>query len=260
MWFQYLFFGFLIFSPHSRAEQFEQEVSAVRPLNMDYTFFEKKILEESKDQKMLLVTSLATARTYSPSKLESLRIVTWKSLKDMQQRFEQIRDERLIKVSQDGPLRRISWLYPRDGSFARASMFNRFAFGLYIPVPQKVFAFGNLLVRTKNAPRGVVGWWYHVAPIVEVNKVKYVLDPAIEPQRPLTLDEWLGRMGKPEKIKVAICHSGSYSPRDNCEKDTDGLELRAGKTQKHYLILEEKELKRLGRNTKSELGDFPPWK
>lgn len=97
-----------------------------------------------------------------------------------------------------------------------------------------------------------------MAPIVQFGADNYVLDPAIEAERPLLLKEWIERMGNPKTIKVSICESGSYSPGDNCPKETDGLEVRAERTGKHYLALEEKELKRMGRNQEAELGDAPP--
>ncbi len=102
-------------------------------------------------------------------------------------------------------------------------------------------------MKTRNSPKGVVGWWFHVAPIVEGKNVKYVLDPAIHPLAPLTLREWLATMGKPEKMKVAICASGAYSPSDNCDKESDGLELRAERAQQKYLGLEYDRMARMGR-------------
>lgn len=234
-------------------------VEAYRPINVDYTVYERRALaQENAEDKSLRVTPLGSARLYNEETLP--KPIGWISLADMQERFEKIRDERFMTLASDPDFpRRISWLYPKDGCFARASLFNRNAFRLFIPIPNKVFAFGNLRVKTPNSSRGVVGWWYHVAPIVQVGAEKYVLDPAIEPLHPLLLRDWIARMGNPKKIKVSICGSGSYSPGDNCNKETDGLESRAESTQKHYLALEERELKRMGRNPEVELGDAPPW-
>lgn len=234
-------------------------IEAYRPANVDYTVYERRVFEtQSPDEKFLRVTPIGSARLYNEETLP--KAIAWKSMADMQERFEKIRDERFMTMADEPEfLRRISWLYPKDGCFARASLFNRNAFRLFIPVPNKVFAFGNLRVKTPNSSRGVVGWWYHVAPIVQVGAEKYVLDPAIEPERPLLLKEWIERMGNPKRIKVSICSSGAYSPGDNCLKETDGMELRAERTQKHYLALEERELKRMGRNPEAELGDTPPW-
>ncbi len=232
---------------------------AHRALSIDYSVYEERALRQEGDQKFLRTSALRSARKYSEKDLPS--VTPWVSLESMQERFEKIRDDRFLTLSSDPDFpRRISWLYPKDGCFARASLFNRNAFRLFIPIPKKVFAFGNLRVKTPDARRGVVGWWYHVAPIVEVDGTKYVLDPAVDHEKPLTLKEWLLKMGKPERIKVAICNTGTYSPGDDCSKKTDGMELRAERTQKHYLELEESELRRMGRDPEAELGENPPWK
>lgn len=225
--------------------------SAVRDLDQDYTYYLKNFVHLTSS------SPVGRARRYNEASLP--HVIHWRSKREMQARFESIRDERFLTAGRDPELRRISWLYPKDGCYVRASLFNRNAFRLFVPIPNKVFAFGNLRVKTPNARGGVVGWWYHVAPIVQVGNTKYVLDPSIEPKNPLPLKEWLGRMGAPEKIKVAICGSGTYSPGDNCYKTTDGMELGATDRQEYYLKLEEEELKRLGRNPDAELGDAPPW-
>lgn len=235
----------------------EENVSAYRNLKTDYTVYEQKASKFT-DDKILRTTPLNTARLYSEENLPE--ITSWKSMEDLQRRFEEIRDERFLPhPKKPNVLRRIAWLYPKDGCFARAALFNRASFRKFIPIPNKVFAFGNLRVKTPYSTRGVVGWWYHVAPIVEVGNTHYVLDPSIEATRPLTLKEWLERMGNPAKIKVSICGSGTYSPGDSCDKRTDGMELRAERTEKYYLSLEESELKKLGQESERTLGEEPPW-
>jgi hypothetical protein len=235
-----------------------ESILAYRHLKTDYSVYEQRALSKELDDKILRKTPLNTARYFSDTKVPPA--THWRSLEDLQIRFEEIRDERFLTTPDDPDfLRRISWLYPKDGCFTRAALFNRSAFRKFIPIPKKVFAFGNLRVKTPNSLRGVVGWWYHVAPIVQVGDAKYVLDPSIEATRPLELREWLERMGTPEKIKVSICDTGTYSPTDNCDKETDGLELRAEKTAKHYLALEKRELAKLRRNYEKELGERPPW-
>ena len=249
----------LIFISNAIFASPDKDVSAYRPFHVDYSYYEQRAMNKESDQKILRITPLRSATLFSENKLPD--VTAWKSVGVMQKRFEAIRDERFITLSSspDFP-RRISWLYPKDGCFARAALFNRNAFRNFIPIPKKIFAFGNLRVKTSNVTRGAVGWWYHVAPIVKVGDTKYVLDPAIDPRGPLPVKEWLSHMGKPEKIKVAICDSGTYSPGDNCQKKTDGLELRAHQTQKHYLMLEEREIKRLGKDPRKLLGENPPWR
>lgn len=235
-----------------------ENISAYRHLKTDYSVYEQRALSKELDDKILRTTPMNTARYYSEKNITN--VTHWRSMEDLQIRFEEIRDERFLTTPENPDFpRRISWLYPKDGCFARAALANRSAFRKFIPIPKKVFAFGNLRVRTANSSRGVVGWWYHVAPIVQVGNTKYVLDPSIEATRPLTLKEWLERMGTPEKIKVSVCDTGTYSPGDNCEKETDGLELRAERTARHYLALEKRELLKLKRNYEKELGEEPPW-
>lgn len=246
------FFLMLAFLPLSSLA-----VEAYRDLNTDYTKYEQRFLQQKSDEKFLS-SPLGSARLYKPENLP--QAIGWSSVEVMQERFEAIRDARFLSLPTNPEFpRRISWLYPKDGCFARAALFNRNAFRMFVPIPDKIFAFGNLRVNTNNSRRGVVGWWYHVAPMVQVGETRYVLDPAIEPNKPLPLEEWLTRMGNPARIKVALCRSGTYSPGDNCNKQTDGMELRAERTQKHYLALEESELRRMGRDPEAELGDNPPW-
>ncbi len=186
---------------------------------------------------------------------------SWDSMQTMTERFKRVRDERWLEQTyRPGFLRRISWIYPDDGCFARAGLaifnFAKWA----IQVPGKIFAFGDLSVQTANSPFGNVSWWYHVAPVVEVLGEKYVLDPAIEPGMPLPIADWISRMSnRPSSVQVAICGSGSYDPSDLCDKDTDGVESTAQADQPYYLDNEWDRLIELHRDPNQELGDNPPW-
>lgn len=229
--------------------------SAYRDPDTSYTIYESRASQIKNTSLENAGTPISLSRLYNEESLPSP--TSWKA-SSLQKRFEDMRDKPIIEVSEEAT-RRLSWMYPDDGCFARAALANRIFFKMFVPIPKKVFAFGNLKVETKNSPRGYVSWWYHVAPIVEVDDVKYVLDPSIEPMRPLKLKEWLEKMGTPEEIKVAICDNGTYSPRDNCQSETDGLEKRAETTQRHYLKKEESRLISLGRSPEEELGENPPW-
>lgn len=230
--------------------------SAVRDLETDYTVYEKRASEELIQNRAFASRSaLRSATLYNPEKLPMP--MAWKDEALLQERFELIRDKRFLK--RNNVLRRSSWLYPDDGCYARAALAVKNLFSAFAPLPNKVFAFGNLRVKTSNSTRGRVGWWYHVAPIVSVNGVRFVLDPAIEPSRPLELSEWLSRMGTPEKIKVSICGSGTYTPGTSCARESNGIERQAERTQLRFLDLEWKRLGSLGRNREEELGEEPPW-
>lgn len=232
-------------------------LKAKRDPKKDYTVYESRVMKDSFSFHEISLTGSALRNAKKFSTAELPNATGWRE-ELLQERFEYMRDVRFLEDS-DGDLRRSSWMYPDDGCYARAALAMRNLFKLYAPLPSKVFAFGNLKVLTKNSPRGAVHWWYHVAPIVQVSGQKYVLDPALEPSRPLKLEEWVGMMGNPERIKVSICGSGTYSPGDSCNKESDGLELRAERAQLSYLREEERRLLRLGRETTTELGDAPPW-
>jgi hypothetical protein len=176
-----------------------------------------------------------------PYESAQLRAATqWENLDVLTARFKEMRDLRfLIVESKPDFLRRISWLFPDDGCFARASLAN---------------------VQTANAPGGSVTWWYHVAPLVEVDGVKYVLDPAMDPSRPLTLAEWLGLMSpEPGKLDVAVCKGGTYTPYDSCDREIDQKEQTAEREQGWFLDMEWDRLVNMNRDPVQELGDNPPW-
>jgi Glutaminase len=185
---------------------------------------------------------------------------TWESYSAVVERFKKVRDYRWMTIrEQPGFLRRISWIYPDDGCFARAGLAILNFANWAVDLPKKVFVFGDLLVQTPNSPSGEVGWWYHVAPIVEVNQQKYVLDPAMDPNQPMKLEDWVGAMGDPADMRVAICASGTYTPDDNCAQHSDGIEAMAVSDQPYYLRAERARILQLHRNANEELGDNPPW-
>jgi len=201
------------------------------------------------------------AKLYNPAQIP---IVTeWNSEEELQSLFERVRDFRFTTTRHDpGFLRRISWLYPDDGCYMRAAIANynlHYYFG--VTIPNKVFAFGDLTVKTPNTRTGATSWWYHVAPIVQVKGQFYVLDAAIEPRYPLKLQDWLSRMsgGQPNRLEVAVCGSGTYMPADDCSQISDRIEQRAHGDQPYFFELEWERLEELGRDPRKELGDEPPW-
>ncbi len=253
-----IFFVFFLISQSLWAE--DELLSARRDLKVDYELYERRAFDNEQIRPTSVGGSaLRSARLFGLVDLP--KATKWRSMADLQKRFEYIRDTRFMVSTSHGPdLRRPTWLYPDDGCYARAAVVNRSLFRLFVPVPSKVFAFGNLRVKTTNSPRGRVGWWYHVAPIVEVDGSNYVLDPAIEPMRPLPLTEWLERMGTPAEMKVSICSSGTIFPGSSCQKETDGIEAGAIRLERRFFDLEVKRLHALGRVVDNELGDLPPWR
>jgi hypothetical protein len=186
---------------------------------------------------------------------------SWDSLGTMDaftEAFEAVRDARFM-YTKDHPgfARRISWLYPDDGCFDRSALAVQKLAELNYPAPTKIFIFGNLGVKSPNAPGGV-GWWFHVVPIVSFHGQAYVLDQAVEPRRPLLLNEWLALVSEdPTDVKASICVSSAYLPESDCaygKDDSDALSDEVG-----YLKAEWKRQIHLKRDPTVVLGDKPPW-
>lgn len=134
--------------------------------------------------------------------------------------FAFFRDTRFIE-NFESPVRRrkLSWLYPDDGCFVRAEMMAQTAEEKRMPPVMKLFVFGNLAVKSQNHPEGIVRWWYHVAPVYRVGQQVFVMDPAVEPRRPLTVLEWRARVSEESDVRqFALCASHSFDPDDSCAK------------------------------------------
>lgn len=233
---------------------FADTLSAKRSPDVDYMVYFNRALHGTSTYKD--GTPLINAKLYKEASLR--KVTEWESQDKLIEYFTFLRDLRFIRWN--GRDRRSSWLFPDDGCFARASLAVKNLLLNNVKAPDKIFAFGNLKFHTPNSGRGYVTWWYHVAPIVEVHGEKYVLDPSIDPTTPLLLEDWISRMGPLHKLKVSLCSSGTYGPKSNCSKITDGKELAALSAQGKYLNLEWNRLIHLRRNPEKELGDFPPWK
>lgn len=249
-------FAIVIFLYSLTALSFEErDVSAYRNPDLPYEHYEQ-LMNDVEKYSPYFNSAMGSARYYTGSNLPNA--TAWPSKSVVQSRFASVRNDRYIKWSRKpGFPRRISWLYPNDGCYARATMANRWFKSHGINTPSKVFAFGNLRVKTRNHPRGSVSWWYHVAPIVEVGGSKYVIDPSIESSRPLSLGEWLSRMGTPSNIKIAICGSGTQAPGSNCENQSVGSGVVS--SQLGFLSKEWDQLKRMRKKPEELLGSRPPW-
>jgi len=93
----------------------------------------------------------------------------------------------------------IPFLYPDDGCYARAHEMIRLM-RLQGIEGEKIWIFGNLQPATSNHPDCGVGWWYHVAPTLQVNTPagieKRVIDPSLM-SAPATADAWRTRQADP---------------------------------------------------------------
>lgn len=87
----------------------------------------------------------------------------------------------------------IPYQYPEDGCYARAHAMSRILEREDV-ITGKVFVEGNLRVETKNSPKGYVEWWYHVAPVLLVDRDGTpevdVLDPSIF-DHAVPVNDWL---------------------------------------------------------------------
>jgi len=248
----------LLFGSFTWASGLEQR-SARREPGVSYEAYKAHAKMQSESQTTAVRTPVQEAKPFATAVLPPA--TSWESEAAMLDRFKQVRDHRFINDSaRPSFIRRSTWLYPDDGCFARAGLAIKNLSQWAHAIPSKVFVFGNLTVKTQNSTYGEVSWWYHVAPLVQVNGEKYVLDPAIDPRAPLKLADWLGHMSSdPGALEVAVCGSGSYTPYDSCVKNTDGVESMALSDQNYFLGSEWHRLEQLRRNPEQELGDLPPW-
>jgi glutaminase-like protein len=177
------------------------------------------------------------------------------------QGFALVRDSRfMLGVPPEDFARRASFLFPDDGCYARAQAMDFWLGRNGLPRPVSVFSFGELTVQTANHPDGQVSWWFHVAPIVSVDGQAYVLDPSLEPTRPLLLAEWIGLQGDPGSIGVSVCSGYVFSPNGNCDqpaKQESGFTIISN--EYWFLEYEWNRQLDLGRDPNEVLGDAPPW-
>lgn len=185
----------------------------------------------------------------------------WDTFETVQAGFERLRDTRFLEdPSHPGFLRRDSWLYPDDGCYARAALAKKNLHNWKFAAVKKVFVFGNLRVDTANSPAGFVTWWYHVVNGLMLSGQPYVLDPAIDPLTPLTLNEWAQRMGGAKaEMTFAICDDGAYTPYDACVNPPAGSDNTALDDQVGFFDSEWDRLTELKRDANLELGEQPPW-
>lgn len=175
------------------------------------------------------------------------------------QSFVKVRDSKFIKDATHNMVRRSSWLFPDDGCFARAALAVQNLKTWNMPVPAKLFIFGNLTVKTNNSPNGSVSWWYHVVPIVMVGQQPVIFDPAINPSGPMYLKDWIATMTTDLKtVSFSICKPTSYAPSSPCTVDSTSSEP-ALDHQMMYLDYEWNRISDMKRDPTKELGDYPPW-
>lgn len=207
--------------------------------------------------------------------------VGWLNYKSIEENFVKLRDLRYFNDQEkNGFMRRISWLYPDDGCWTRASAVINHLFGAVDNVvnqfarPSKVFAFGNLCANTPNNNAGKVSWWYHTAPLVrdeQTNQV-YVLDPSIDSKKPMTIEAWMAAIsshsgacadsGNAKVEKFNICTGFGTNPHSICNGEVGkefAEEAQEALRQDDYQRYERRRQVDLGRDADNVLGDQAPW-
>jgi Glutaminase len=186
-----------------------------------------------------------------------------KSADETQKLFEDIRNVRFLEDPDiENFSRRVTWLYPVDGCFARAEWA---AHLLKKNDPNiqfsRVFIFGDLKVNTQNSEDGYVTWWYHVGVIIRHQGKAFVFDPSLELTHPIELSEWVQlQVPNPSTdAELAICSGNAYDPGSDCEEKSLLSDDDAADEISPYLRAERRNLNGLGRDPDVELGDNPPW-
>ncbi len=187
-------------------------------------------------------------------------VPNWGSKNIIEERFRAVRDHQFLVAGETAFLRRISWLYPDDGCFARAAMVRRLAEQWGYSMPHRIFVFGSLHAKTENHQSGSVDWWYHTASVVRAGNQAYVLDAALDSHRALGVREWiLGQVDKVADVTVSICDPYTYNSSSPCTDADEDAEDLADIDQKSYLTSEYFRQQDLGRDPERVLGDEPPW-
>lgn len=203
----------------------------------------------------------AAQELYVP--LAELRVAAlpeWREA-DVQPAFEHVRDERFLcdPARPDFP-RRLTWLDPRQSCEMRAELVGWKLAQMGYPRPYKIFLSGFMAVSIPNTSK-TASWTWHVASAVRVGKIAYVFDAAVEPSRPLTLEEWTGRLiGDPSSLEAVICDHAAFQPNSTCMGGPEWATASAIAGQQGDFESEWELQKEQGRDPEQALGNAPPWK
>ena len=179
------------------------------------------------------------------------------SYKELLKIFYTIRDSRFLIDTAAGPMyrRRIPWQYPQDKCWARTGMTDIYAEeqGLVRPVP--IWVFGELVAHSNYSRNKdeMVYWAWHVAPMLAVNNINYVLDPALNPAAPLEVNAWYKAMHD-AKLTAVVCKTFTYYPDDSCNNPIPYARDEKIKTDISYALDAERENIDL-----LFMGETPPW-
>lgn len=181
----------------------------------------------------------------------------------LQPAFERIRDERFqCDPKRPSFARRLTWLRPAVGCEARAELVSAKLGEWGYPRPGKVFAFGwpDLTVSTPNSETGTQSFPWHVAAAVRVEDKAYVFDAAVEPLRPLLVEEWLLRMAPSlDKVRATVCDAYAFQPASYCFGEPEPKTFTALDYERSNFEAEWNLQLELGRDPNEVLGAAPPW-
>jgi Glutaminase len=209
--------------------------------------------------------------------LSFANVPTWSNA-DILAQFAATRDKRYMTTSSAPSFqRRIAWLFPEDGCYARAEQVNAQIAQAGKVKPHKLFAFGDYLraeglrFNTDNSFEGFVEWGWHVVPVVKNSAGEpIVFDAALSPCRPLPWKEWLALMvndlSQLDNLDagwgVALGDANAYNP----DSFVTGEPSHAAESLSWFkdgiinpLVVEWDNQWGLGRDPNVVLGANPPW-
>lgn len=197
--------------------------------------------------------------------LESSEIDPFPEQVNIQNFYKHIREDTIIETSSDrheGMKRRIPWLYPGEGCEYRAEMVNRELEKISGKKMQKVFVLDPMKFPTRWSQNGFVIWFYHVAPIAEIDGQMMIFDVAVSPEEPMTLKDWVRQMSyfmtRVERLQVAVCDSNSFNPKTQCRNGQGVNQEVLNSLEKEYLLEEWKNIGYLGFDPQAVLTEEYP--
>lgn len=211
----------------------------------------------------------------TPDLLSFANVPVWSDA-DIAAQFAATRDARYMTTASNPTFpRRISWMYPDDGCFARAEQVDVQVSQAGKTRPYKLFAMSvglRLRVYTSNTndPSGTVHWDWHTVPVVKNSAGQViVLDAALSPCRPLPYKEWLGLMTDNPTQEfsdpanghgVGLGDSNAYFPSSLVTGEpSHSAESLTDETQTYLDSEWYRQQTELGRDPTVVLGASPPW-
>ena len=105
----------------------------------------------------------------------------------------------------------LNYDYAVDGCYSRDLITKYHLYSMGIPADSLILA--SQSEKGLNSSKGVT-WGYHIAPMVEVDQKKFILDAAFGENHVLTVDEWKNEVDqnitKDDKLRWGIAKGGRY--------------------------------------------------